>query len=344
MGELGDLLFYRHGMGTDAPGEHLQKMLIWLGFSAVLFGPPIVAARRTAPQSRSRRWVALASALWIGVLTFLVAPRLDMTDLPRPLPVVLAIALVLMGIRLIKNQDSENEGDWKSVGRLACTLYALILLAKMALHPRFHNYGFALAMPATVVVVALVVYGLPAWIERRKGYGPAFRLASLVFLILIAVAFALPSIQVYGEKILPFGRGADMFRIQNRYRLMESLLEQLPDYLEPNETLLVLPEGVMLNYQLRVENPTPHINFMPPELIMFGEDKIVAALDADPPDVIVLVKRNTKEYGFETIGSGYGEELMAWVGASYPIAGTIEDPELWGANFGKALILRRSSN
>ena len=38
----------------------------------------------------------------------------------------------------------------------------------------------------------------------------------------------------------------------------------------------------MVNYLARRVNPTPYINFMPPELIMFGEENMVAAFRSSP--------------------------------------------------------------
>ena len=337
--ELGELIFYQKGMGTDVPGEHLRRMLVWLALYLALLVPPFLIALRTRPAASARRWLAVAAALWTGVLFGLVAPRFDLTDLPRPLPIVL-MASLMISLTVQLGSGPQKHRTWRSAGILAFNVYALLLLAKMALHPRFHNYGFALAMPAMMFLVVLLLHELPGWIERRGGYGPTFRLSALIWLTLVAIVFAWPSILVYGEKNLRFGRGADMFRIQDRYVVMQRLLQRLPAVLEPNETLVVIPEGIMLNYQLRVENPTPHINFMPPELIMFGEDAILASLAESPPDVIVLVKRQTMEYGFESIGSGYGEKLMRWVTAHYPIIETVEDSALWGASFGRALILR----
>ena len=339
LGQLGDLVFYRQGMGLDVPGEHLRKMLVWLVLYLAFLVPPIVVAWRTSPKARARRWVAGAAALWTGVLFVLLAPRFDLTDLPRPLPVVLLATLMITLTVQLRSRQGEPK-TWQSSGRLAFNVYALALLAKMALHPRFHTYGFALAMPAMMFLVVLLLHGLPSWIDRQGGYGPAFRLSALVWLTLIAVVFSWPSMLVYGEKNLPFGKGADMFRIQDRFVVMQRLLHRLPSVIEPDETLVVLPEGVMINYQLRLQNPTPHINFMPPEMIMFGEEAIVAALEESPPNVIVLIKRSTMEYGYETLGDGYGEALMDWVAARYPIIETLEDPAHRGDNFGKALILR----
>jgi hypothetical protein len=193
-----------------------------------------------------------------------------------------------------------------------------------------------------MVMVALLLHRIPTWIDGAGGYGASFRLSALVFLFLVGLAFFWPSVLVYREKNLPFGDGADMYKVQDRYVVMQRLLERLPSLIGPDETMLALPEGIMLNFQLRRRNPTPHINFMPPELIMFGEPEIIDALEKSPPDVIVLIKRQTIEYGFETIGSGYGEELMRWVSRSYPVVETIEDPALFGENFSKALVLRRA--
>ena len=340
--ELTDLVFYRKGLGIDAPAEHLGNMVTWLGIYACVFVPVLVAARLTRPASRWRRWAALSMALWtIGLLVF-VAPRFDFTHLPRPLPVLLLAAIAISLVPLLKRAPISGSGEAR-LALLAFEVFALVLLAKMALHPRFQNYGFALALPATMVMVVLLLHRIPNWIDGAGGYGASFRLSGLVFLLLVGLAFFWPSVLVYREKNLSFGHGADGYKVQDRYVVMQRLLDRLPSLVGPEETMLALPEGIMLNFQLRRRNPTPHINFMPPELIMFGETEIIAALQANPPDVIVLIKRQTIEYGFETIGTGYGEALMRWISSRYPIVETIEDPALFGENFSKAFVLRRAA-
>ena len=73
----------------------------------------------------------------------------------------------------------------------------------------------------------------------------------------------------------------------------------------------------------RLPNPTPHINFMPPEAILFGEDAWLETFRKSPPDLIVTIPRNTSEYGHGAFGTGYGQQLMRWVEASYRPAGVI---------------------
>ncbi|MGH7179675.1 MAG: hypothetical protein ACREJC_20030, partial [Tepidisphaeraceae bacterium] len=81
--------------------------------------------------------------------------------------------------------------------------------------------------------------------------------------------------------------------------------------------LVAIPEGVILNYLSRRVNPTPHLNFTPPALIMFNEQRMLADFRAHPPDVVCLVASDTWEYGARHFGQDYGRDLMAWVQENY---------------------------
>jgi hypothetical protein len=80
-----------------------------------------------------------------------------------------------------------------------------------------------------------------------------------------------------------------------------------------------MPEGVMINYLSRRAAGTPYFNFLPPELAMFNERAMVSALAANPPEFIMLVQRDTPEYGTRAFGQDYGAELMNWVAANYQL-------------------------
>lgn len=89
-----------------------------------------------------------------------------------------------------------------------------------------------------------------------------------------------------------------------------------------------MPSGSTLNYLLRRRTPTRLVNFMPPELEIFGEDEVLAALDAQPPAIIVLVHRPTDIYGPAFFGQGYGERVLAWVRTHYRRARLLGDAPL----------------
>lgn len=50
---------------------------------------------------------------------------------------------------------------------------------------------------------------------------------------------------------------------------------------------------------------------------MFGEEPMLDALKASPPDAVVLVHRETSEYGVPFFGRDYGSRLYAWVRERY---------------------------
>ena len=57
---------------------------------------------------------------------------------------------------------------------------------------------------------------------------------------------------------------------------------------------------------------------MPPELMIFGEDEILNALQSQPPDWIVLWPKDVSEYGVGSFGSAeYGEAILNWVRGNY---------------------------
>ena len=75
---------------------------------------------------------------------------------------------------------------------------------------------------------------------------------------------------------------------------------------------------------------------------MFGEERIVAAFEQSPPDWIVLLHQDTREYGpqWQYFGRDYGQALRRWIEANYrPVLLQGEEP-LVRDQFG-LLLLRR---
>jgi len=343
LNELSDLPFYRQGMGLDDPMTSLAKMSTWLAIYCIALGPAWVVASRLTPSSPKRVAWSISTALWPPVALITAGVWFDPTDFPRPLPLVVA-ASGLLSLLTLRRVGTAEPMRSKLLALICLQTFALVLLAKMALHPRFQHYGFALALPATLVLVLTLLFLVPEMIRRRGGYGPAFRLAGLLFLAVVGLGFSLPSQAAFRGKTLRFGEGSDAILVHPRFVVMQGLLERLRTEVREDETLLVLPEGVMLNFQLRRSNPTRFVNFMPPEFVMFGEDAMLADLEHSPPDVVVVVKRSTHEYGYESFGSGYGEGVMAWLADNgYRVVATLSDPRLDAFEFGRALILRKTS-
>jgi len=144
------------------------------------------------------------------------------------------------------------------------------------------------------------------------------------------------------ERTHPVGAGPDRFLAGFRAPAVNAALADIGERLGPEDSLVVLPEGVMLNYLARRPNSTGHINFMPPELIIFGESRILDALRASPPDYIALTHKDTREYGLDFFGRGYGRALLDWAKRNYrPVALFGQPPLREGTRFGIRLMKRR---
>ncbi len=123
----------------------------------------------------------------------------------------------------------------------------------------------------------------------------------------------------YRSKVVTIGSGGDRFLASARGMAVYEALRQLKQMTPHNGTLAVLPEGVMMNYLSRRESPLRLVNFMPPELIAFGERALLDSLESRPPDVVFLVQRDTSEYGYPRFGTtaSYGQQVISWVKESY---------------------------
>jgi hypothetical protein len=123
----------------------------------------------------------------------------------------------------------------------------------------------------------------------------------------------------YSCKTEQISQGPDAFYVdpQRKGRAVKQAYQVLRDYTVPEATFVALPEGVMLNYLTRRTNPTRYISFMPPELSIFGQEKMLFELRANPPDFVVQVSRGLREYGYRGLGVDYATELSKWMRMNY---------------------------
>ena len=148
------------------------------------------------------------------------------------------------------------------------------------------------------------------------------------------------------NKDFVLGSGANCLRCDSREgELVQQATGYLSSRMRPDETLLVLPEGITLNFLLRRESPSPYTNFMPPELVMYGEENIVSRLNERPGDYILLVSRTLTCYGKHHFGQpGYGDQIMHWVRENYKLEKQFGADPLAPPDFGVQVLRLRDRN
>jgi hypothetical protein len=335
--------FYRHGAGLDHPlanlGAAAGAFLVIALLAAALLG-----LDRLLPAGRARLPLALGAGASLFALLVAGPLQVPWPRGARALPLTSAAAAALLLVRLWPRRgEREYLARWGPLALYA--VLALGLLGKMLLNARIEQYGFALAMPATLLLVA----SLFALADRAPGRGGGVLARALLAGAVAAgvVSCLARSDAFYRRKDFALGQGGDRILAVSPYtspraRLLAETLARLERLLTDDSTLVVMPEGASLNYWLRKRNPSGYLLFLPTEIAAFGEQAMLARLRAHPPDFVVLVHRLWQEFGTGPFGEDprNGRALMDWVDRHYERVAGLGSPPFGDHGFG-VVILRR---
>lgn len=340
--EVASLPFYRKVMGLDDPVLNISVTAMVASFYLLFLLPAALVALRV----RRRGWVDLG----IRVLPFIIVAGVLAGGLPpifgllaaRPLPLFMLGLAVALTVKFVR-QPAESRQSGRAILQITMVLFALTLLFKMLLATRVQHYGFVLAMPAMLLAVVALLDWTPTTLTRLGGCGAVFKIATLVGLMVMVWGHLRVFQGNLSSKLAPVASGTDAFRAAPlRARPLNWAVEQVNRRLALDQTLLVVPEGVMVNYLTRRENPTPYINFMPPELILFDERQMVASFRANPPDYVLIVHKDISQYGYEPafFGRDYGRRIFTWIESNYRVVSSMGAARLRDARFGMVLMQR----
>jgi hypothetical protein len=317
-GEVASLPFYRWGLGLDRPLRSLQLLASWSFGYAAWLGLGWLAAARVRRGTRFEVLLIVAFGLLPLALVVCLPKLVLLRDVARPLPVVV-LGVIAGAIRRVRAPPAPLTPQLRAAetARLGLSLFALGMLLKMILYVRLQQYGFAHAMPATLLAVAALIHGLP---ERSRSK-PVMRAAGVGLLLAIGAGFLALDARRFAELEVAVGGGKDRIWSDARGHYVTRLLSVLADRAPAGASLAVYPEGAMLNFLSRRANPTPYPSLMPTELAAFGEANVLVALNQQPPDYVVLVQRDTSEFGVKFFGRDYARAIGAYLERHYtPIA------------------------
>jgi hypothetical protein len=273
---------------------------------------------------------ALAVLLWIFV------PPLSWLDVVAPLPIEAAAVAAWAGWRLWRQKDTGS--GVLAATRLSVAVFAMLLLGKIVLSTQVSQFGFVLAMPATMLLVCALMGWVPSWLDRAGGSGPAFRLVMGALLVCFVVAHWRIESDFITAKVHPVGEGPDRFWAGARGSNVGAAAAAVRELSGEGARLFVLPEGVMINYLSRRENPGPLFGFLPNGFV--EEQAVVRLLQESRPEVIVVTDRPVREFGVAPLGFGYGREIMALVNRGYRPARQFGPSPLMPGGNGIAVMLR----
>jgi hypothetical protein len=317
--QIAHMSFYTHSAGLDYPWESLQRMGVVGLFFAALLLPGFVASlfwRERSSKQRAIGWMigCLLALAMIGVMGSWAWVDSGRVMLPGLL--ILGIVQMIRFFGCLKKQPDERTRA-ALIMRLVLIAFGLLIMLKMLLYPRFQHYGFVLgAMPAAILVVAVVAW-VPAWLQRRGRSGALFAGSSLTVLAVMTWIHLGVSGRCMAEKTFETGSGADAFLADSRGPIIDEMVDYIRKNTSPDQTLTVMPEGVILNYLARRRNPLPNSAFVPSEFILFGDEMLLNSLQSKRPDYVAIVSRFTDDLGPARFGSDYATSMREWINQHY---------------------------
>jgi hypothetical protein len=337
--DLFQLRYFAWSMGLDDPAHSLGRLLLAAARTLGLLAPAAALAwalRRRAPLPR---WAPAAAALATMAALAPFWRARWWFELARPLP--LWTLAVLAAAALALRRAGDEAAARAAAARLCLAVFALLLLPRIIFNARVFHYGFVLAAPAALLTVAALLSWIPRRLEAAGAPGRLFAGVAAGALVMALVFHLSESHSRQAVMLYEVGEGADHFWADERGGYVGAVLGSFAEITPPPRTLVVLPEGVMINYLLRRTSSVPYLTMLPSDEAQFGEDELLGSLQRRPPDALALVHRDTAEFGPTFFGTDYAQRTLGWIHTRYtPLFVAGDRPLRPQARFGIAVLRR----
>jgi hypothetical protein len=308
------LQFYRAGAGLDQPAGRIAIIAFWFAIQLLMLR---LALRASFPARARTRSLDLCMLVVAGAIMAAVPSAIQPRHFFSPLPVWLSAVFVLGILRIVRERPALELAN-RIVTGLTLVAFALGMLLKILLNVKIYQYGFVLAMPGTMACVA-ACWWCAKEIENRGGLSRRF-MGWMVLLLALVAGFhlrAMGSALAANSATIRAGGDCPVRATPKQAAVLDEALAAIDRDLGEGQTLAVWPQGCMVNFLTRRKNPAPYIVLMPPEIAMFGEEKILESYRKNPADFVLLLQYDTSEYGLRPFGEGYAQRIAAWLRAEY---------------------------
>jgi hypothetical protein len=256
------------------------------------------------------------------------------------------IAAVLAARALDFFRKKDGEEPPLLIFRISLSVFALMLLWKMGLNAHLFHYGFVLALPATLLLEAELLYFIPRALSQRFGSGNWSRAAGLLLIATGVYWYVHFCLDIYRHRTFAMGTGADRIleitpRPSRQELILARMIEKIGEVVPPGQTLASLPTGTLVNFWTKHRNPTPYPDLSAMMVDTIGEEKILEAFQAAPPDFITLLDMDTSDGhgGPGSLGQDYAFKLFQWILSQYQPIYQIRPPDNRG--YGIVLLKKR---
>lgn len=337
-------IYYLRMSGLDDPLHSIAAIFKYsLGYLLVFALVGFVSYFYAVLSAKKRLYGVL---LLIASVIFFVAGEsllsVNWFQAARPFPLFIAVLISFLMFRLMTNRD-DRPFILRRIPLVTFVIFSFLLLSKMILNVHLYHYGFALAMPATLVVIAFMLSYFPAFVARRGNRNVAVGLMALFILFNISYYFRFAD-YIYSFKNYPVAEGRDKFyTFAPHGMIMNSVLEQINLSMTDRDTFIVVPEGIMLNYLSRRINPSRYFEFTPNFIEAIGEENMLRDISLARPSFIIYSEKDTSEHGAKYFGYDYALMIDSWIADHYDNVLLLGEEPLSGKGVGFIIAKRKSS-
>jgi hypothetical protein len=267
----------------------------------------------------------------IGIAVIAVTAWLLRRRLWIPAAIVAALGAVAGNEPLIRAfgllQWAVAVASWRDRDRPLFTvaLFSIAATLRIWLNVSSGWYGFTLVLPVFVLMMAVLLdERLAPHAAVAEGRAAAVWLIPVAIMSVRTLADQRARYAVKTHPIVSM-RGTLYDANADRASILDDFLRHVS-----SGTLVVIPEGLTLNYLSGATTPLTYHTLTPVEIDDPRiEDAILRELDAHPPDRIVILDRDVREFGYRGFGTDYGVKIAAWINAHYAPEAQLRKPAFW---------------
>ena len=250
-----------------------------------------------------------------------------------PLILIVGTAYSIKGLR---------SSDYKEpLALLTLFLISLSVIPRIFFRTIPYPYGFYL-LPLSLICYYIFFFKLlrnflQIYFDK---YLKSYSLILGIFFISLIIPYVKKSSSMYAANNIKVetARGTLFFSQEHKASRVKGILKYLEENTRENDTLVVFPEGVALNYFSQRDNPLKLHIYTPPPVRMATEDRLISWLLQYNVDYIIIAQRETDEYGYPRFGIDYGTGISSWINDKCSVGGHVGPAPFTSDEFGAVIL------
>ena len=342
---LSDLPMYHWVMGTDFLGENIWQMFFYFFLTTGICLGLILVDRWLGSFSKKSHlagWglsILIASSLWYWY------DWVPFFDLPRSFPLIVLVFSIVLFIKILKPVNEESN---RSLGLWVFSIFSLVLMFKMIFHVQIAHYGFALALPATLVLIHILTHEIPKRLFQTSIPQNIYRPVAITLVTIFIGLHIQYEYKMYSLKGQLVGNGSDTLMdyhsfLNPRGIMFNNAIEFIEKEIPEEAQVTAIPGPILLNFMIRRESSLKYIYLDPGALRIFGDYRIYQDLQTSPPPYIVFVEQKFKEQGGANFGRDFGNHIFQWIHKNYFIIQQYGAQPFVTEDFGIQILKRKPS-